>query len=101
MTSEMAAQALHEPLEQVMSAVKEVLERTPPELASDILDKGIVLTGGGGLLHGFDMLLSDRTGLPVHIADDPVSCVALGAGKALGMLNILQNAQSIAVHRAV
>ena len=100
-TSEMAAQALHEPLEQVMSAVKEVLERTPPELASDILDKGIVLTGGGGLLHGFDMLLSDRTGLPVHIADDPISCVALGAGKALGMLNILQNAQSITVHRAV
>jgi rod shape-determining protein MreB len=98
-TSAVAVQALQEPLEQVMSSVKEVLERTPPELSADIIDKGILLTGGGVLLHGFDMLLTERTGLPVHIADDPISCVALGAGKALGMLGILQNAQSIAVRR--
>jgi rod shape-determining protein MreB len=100
-TSEIVVQALQEPLEQVMSSVKEVLERTPPELSADIVGKGILLTGGGVLLHGFDMLLTERTGLPVHIADDPISCVALGAGKALGMLGILQNAQSIAVRRAM
>ncbi len=100
-TSEIVVQALQEPLEQVMSSVKEVLERTPPELSADIVDKGILLTGGGVLLHGFDMLLTERTGLPVHIAEDPISCVALGAGKALSMLGILQNAQSIAVRRAM
>jgi rod shape-determining protein MreB len=100
-TSAVVVQALQEPLEQVMSSVKEVLERTPPELSADIINKGILLTGGGVLLHGFDMLLSERTGLPVHIAEDPVSCVALGAGKALGMLNILQGAQSVAVRRSV
>jgi rod shape-determining protein MreB len=100
-TSAVVVQALQEPLEQVMSSVKEVLERTPPELSADIVDKGILLTGGGVLLHGFDMLLTERTGLPVHIADDPISCVALGAGKALNMLGILQNAQSIAVRRAM
>ena len=100
-TSAMVVQALQEPLEQVMGSVKEVLERTPPELSADIVNKGILLTGGGVLLHGFDMLLSERTGLPVHIAEDPVSCVALGAGKALSMLNILQGAQSFAVRRAM
>lgn len=100
-TSAVTAQALQEPLEQVMSSVKEVLERTPPELSADIVNKGIVLTGGGGLLHGFDLMLSERTGLPVHIAEDPVSCVALGTGKALSMLNILQSAQSLAVRRTM
>ncbi|MGD0152979.1 MAG: rod shape-determining protein MreB [Thermacetogeniaceae bacterium] len=100
-TSKVTAQALTEPLEQVMGSVKEVLERTPPELSADIVSKGIVLTGGGGLLHGFDMLLSERTGLPVHIAENPISCVALGTGKALAMLNYLQSAQSVAVHRAL
>jgi rod shape-determining protein MreB len=100
-TSVVIAQALQEPLDQVMSSVKEVLERTPPELSADIVSKGILLTGGGGLLCGFNNLLSERTGLPVHIAEDPISCVALGAGKALSMLNILQNAQSFAVRRAM
>jgi rod shape-determining protein MreB len=100
-TSVAVAQALQEPLEQMMAAVKEVLERTPPELSADIFDKGIVLTGGGVLLHGFDMLLQERTNLSVHIADDPISCVALGTGKALGMLNILQNAQSVSVRRTL
>ncbi len=100
-TSKVTAQALTEPLEQVMASVKEVLERTPPELSADIVSKGIVLTGGGGLLHGFDMLLSERTDLPVYIAENPISCVALGTGKALAMLNYLQSAQSVAVHRAL
>ncbi len=93
-TAEESYLALQEPVEQVVSAVKEVLERTPPELAADIINKGIVLTGGGSLLDGLDRLLSEETGLPVHIAEDPISCVALGTGKALGMLNILQNSRS-------
>lgn len=82
-------EAIREPLEAITSAVKEVLERTPPELAADIVNKGIVLTGGGALLHGFDRLLSEETKLPVHLADDPISCVALGTGRALTMLNFL------------
>jgi rod shape-determining protein MreB len=86
--------AMQEPIEQIVSAVKEVLEKTPPELAADIINKGIVLTGGGSLLHGFDRLLSEETGLPVYVAENPVSCVVLGAGKALGMLHILQNARN-------
>ncbi len=100
-TSEATWQALQDPLEQVMSAVKEVLERTPPELSADIVSKGIVMTGGGSLLHGFDLLLAERTGLPVHIVEDPVSCVAKGTGKALNMLNVLQNSHSIGLHRAL
>lgn len=82
-------EAIKEPLEAVVGAVKEVLEKTPPELAADIVDKGIVMTGGGSLLRGLDRLLSEETGLPVYVAEDAVSCVALGTGKALGMLNVL------------
>lgn len=90
-TSEETAVALQEPVEQVVSAVKEVLERTPPELSADIISKGIVMTGGGSLLHGLDLLLSEETGLAVHVADDAISCVALGTGRALSMLHALQN----------
>lgn len=86
--------ALWEPIGQVIGAVKEVLERTPPELAADIINKGIVLTGGGSLLHGLDLLLSEETGLSVHIAENAISCVALGTGKALGMLHVLQNSRN-------
>ncbi|QGP91752.1 Rod shape-determining protein MreB [Neomoorella glycerini] len=82
--------AIQEPLQQIVGAVKEVLEKTPPELAADLVNKGIVMTGGGSLLHGLDLLLSEETGLPVHVADDPVSCVALGTGKALTMLDVLR-----------
>lgn len=81
--------AIKETLEAVVGAVKEVLERTPPELSADIVNKGIVMTGGGALLHGLDKLLSEETKVPVHVADDPLSCVAKGTGRALGMLNIL------------
>ncbi|HAA89088.1 MAG: Rod shape-determining protein MreB [Thermoanaerobacterales bacterium 50_218] len=93
-TAEETFLAMQEPIEQVVSAVKEVLEKTPPELAADIINKGIILTGGGSLLDGFDRLLSEETGLPVYVAENPVSCVVLGTGKALGMLHILQNARS-------
>ncbi|HHW41875.1 MAG TPA: rod shape-determining protein [Syntrophomonadaceae bacterium] len=93
-TSEETAVALQEPVEQVVSAVKEVLERTPPELSADIINKGIVMTGGGSLLHGLDLLISEETGLAVHVAQDAISCVALGTGKALTMLHALQNGKT-------
>lgn len=89
-TSEEIFEAIQEPLWQVVGAVKEVLEHTPPELAADLVDKGIVMTGGGSLLHGLDRLLSEETGLPVYVAEDPISCVARGTGKALSMLDALK-----------
>lgn len=82
--------ALKEPVSRIVAAVKRTLEQTPPELAADVMDKGIVMTGGGSLLHGLDRLLSDETGMPVHIADNPLDCVALGAGKVLDELHILR-----------
>ena len=78
-----ASDALSEPVSQIVEAVKMALEATPPELASDIADKGIMLTGGGALLRGLDAEIRDHTGLPVTVADDPLSCVALGCGKVL------------------
>lgn len=100
-TSQQAWDALQEPVEAIIAGVKEVLERTPPELASDIINKGIVLTGGGSLLNGLDTLLSKRTGLPVHVADDAISCVALGTGKALSMLHVLQSSGVVAATRKI
>ncbi|WP_066633969.1 rod shape-determining protein [Desulfolucanica intricata] len=84
-------EAIKDPLEAVISAVREVLEETPPELGSDIVNKGIVITGGGALLHGMDTLISKETGLPSFIAEDPLNCVAIGTGRALGMLNRMPN----------
>jgi len=75
--------ALEESIDAIVAGVKEVLERTPPELSSDILDKGIIMTGGGAMMYGFDTRLSRETGLPVSLAEDPISCVALGTGKVL------------------
>ncbi|MDS1029697.1 rod shape-determining protein [Bacillota bacterium LX-D] len=82
--------AIAEPVEAVVAAVKEVLEITPPELSADIINRGIVMTGGGSLLNGLDVLLQSETSLPVNVAEDAVSCVALGTGKALSMINVLQ-----------
>ncbi len=81
--------AIQEPLEAVVNSVKEVLEKTPPELAADILNNGIVMTGGGSLLYGLDTLISKQTNLPVHVADNAISCVALGTGKALQNISVL------------
>jgi rod shape-determining protein MreB and related proteins len=81
------ADALQEPVSQIIEAVKVALEATPPELAADIVDKGIVLTGGGSLLTNLDHVLREETGLPVSIADEPLSCVALGTGKVLEHIN--------------
>jgi rod shape-determining protein MreB len=88
-TAAQTQEALQEPAYQILDAILSVLERTPPELASDISERGIVMTGGGSLLRGFDKLISKKTGIPVIIAEDAVSCVALGAGKALENLDIL------------
>lgn len=88
-TSEEIRQALSEPVGHIVSRVKTVLEQTPPELAAEVVTRGIVLTGGGALLRGFDKLLALETGVPVRIADDPLSAVALGTGMALDMLPVL------------
>lgn len=79
-TEAMIAEALSEPVEQIVEAVKIALEATPPELAADIVDKGIMLTGGGSLLRNLDTELRNRTGLPVSLADDPLTCVVRGSG---------------------
>ena len=80
-TSEEVREAMAEPLGAIIDAVKAVLEKTPPELAADIIDRGVVLTGGGALLRGIDSLLSEVTGIPVIVADDPMSCVVIGTGQ--------------------
>ena len=82
-TSNEIREALSETVNQIIRAVRLALEQAPPELAGDIADRGIMLTGGGALLHGIDTVLADATGLPVGIADQPLNCVAYGAGKAL------------------
>ncbi|RPI10947.1 MAG: rod shape-determining protein [Zetaproteobacteria bacterium] len=83
-------EALHDPVYAIVDAVKTALERTPPELSADIAEKGIVLAGGGALLHGLDTLISLETHLKVRIADDPLSCVVLGTGKVLDELDLLK-----------
>lgn len=80
-------EALQEPLTQIVSAVKSALEQSPPELASDIAERGLVLTGGGALMSGLDRLLSEETGLPVLVAEDPLTCVARGGGTALEIMD--------------
>ena len=83
-------EALSETINAIVEAVRIALERTPPELAADIVDKGIVLAGGGALLRNLDVLLREETGLPVVIAEDPLSCVVLGSGKILDELDLLK-----------
>jgi rod shape-determining protein MreB len=83
-------EALHEPINAIVEAVRLALEKTPPELSADIVDKGIVLAGGGALLKNLDILLREETGLPVMIADDPITSVVVGSGKALDELNLLR-----------
>ncbi len=84
------AEAIEEPLQAIFNVVREVMAKTPPELASDIIDRGMILTGGGALLREMDTLLTQRTGVPAYVADYPIACTALGAGKALTELPILQ-----------
>ena len=94
-------EALAEPSARILEAVHMVLERTPPELVADISVNGIVMSGGGSLLWGFDKLVAERTGIPTVVVDDPLSCAAYGAGRRLlkidemqdGMLNIARRRQ--------
>ncbi len=83
-------ESLHDPVYAIVEAVKTALERTPPELSADIAEKGIVLAGGGALLHGLDTLIALETHLKVRVADDPLSCVVLGTGKVLDELDLLR-----------
>ena len=83
-------EALAEPVSQILNGIKQALENTPPELSADIVDKGIVLAGGGALLKGMDVFLREETSLPIIIAEDPLTCVALGAGKVLDDIDILK-----------
>jgi rod shape-determining protein MreB len=76
-------EAMQEPVQQIIDAVRRALEITPPELASDIVDRGIVMAGGGSLIRGLDVLLSQETGLPVRVDEDPLTCVVRGTGRIL------------------
>ena len=89
-SSEEVREALAEPIAAIVEAVRITLERTPPELSADLIERGMVLAGGGGLLRGLDKLLSEQTGLPVHIAEDPITAVALGTGMVLSEIKYLK-----------
>lgn len=88
-------EALSEPIVAIVEKVKRVLEQTPPELAADIIERGIVLTGGGALLRGLDKLLNAATSIPVYVAEDPLSCVAIGTGRALDELTAIRESAAI------
>lgn len=90
LSSEEIRNAIETPLEEIISAIKTTLEKTPPELSSDIMDRGIVLAGGGALLRCLDERIKQETGMSVHLAEDPLSCVCLGSGKALEEIHILK-----------
>jgi rod shape-determining protein MreB len=83
--------ALRDTVEAIVDAVKVTLEKTPPELAADIMDRGIVLTGGGALLRNLDKVISEETNMPVLIAENPLDCVAIGTGKALDHIHLFKN----------
>lgn len=91
LTSSEVLEAISEPAAQIVDAIKTTLEKIPPELSSDIVDRGIVLAGGGALLKNIDVLIREHTELPVIIADDPLTCVVRGAGKALSEINVLKD----------
>jgi len=93
-TSEEIREALQEPVSSIIDAIRITLERCPPELSSDLVDRGMILAGGGALLAGIDKLIAEQTGLPVHLADDPLSAVAEGTGVVLNELNFLRRTAS-------
>ena len=98
-TTDQVAEALREPVTKIVECVKKVLEECPPELAADIMDRGIVLTGGGAMLYGLDDLIHRETRIPVGLADDALSCVALGTGKALDNIDKLDDKKSMSFWR--
>ena len=89
--SEEIREALQEPLSSILESIRLTLERCPPELASDLVDRGLVMAGGGSLLRGIDRLVAEETGLPIHLADDPMSAVAEGTGRVLEQLEFIKN----------
>ena len=91
-------EALQEPLSVILQSVKNGLEQTPPELGSDIAESGLVLTGGGSLLRELDRLLSSETGLPVIVAEDPLTCVARGGGRALELMDDRKDSDVFSIH---
>ncbi|HPJ72395.1 MAG TPA: rod shape-determining protein, partial [bacterium] len=98
-TSEEIREAMAEPISTIVEAVRVSLERCPPELSADLVDRGIVLAGGGAMLRGLDRLLAEETGLPVQVADDPISAVVIGTGKVLDELSHLR--KRITIHRSL
>lgn len=97
-TSEEIREALAEPVAQIVEAVRLTLENTPPELSADLIERGVVLAGGGALLKGLDRLLCEETGLPFHLADDPITAVALGTGKYLSDIKTLRRVTTAVSH---
>ncbi|HHW73853.1 MAG TPA: rod shape-determining protein [Firmicutes bacterium] len=89
-TSGEIKEAFEDSLQIILEAIRVTLESTPPELAADVMDKGIILTGGGALLHGFDRRISEETGMPVYLAENPMDCVVVGAGKVLAEIDLLR-----------
>lgn len=89
--SEEVRESLTECLEKITEAIKETLERTPPELSADIIDRGITLSGGGAMLRGLDKLIESETGIDVHVAENPLDCVAMGAGAVLDNVDVLRD----------
>ena len=93
-TERQIAESLADPISQIIDAVKVALENTAPELAADIVDRGIVMTGGGSLLKNLDQVLRQATGLPVSVAEDPLTCVAMGTGRAVEQYARFENVLS-------
>src|SRR5947199_2861381 len=93
LTSDEVRQALEEPVTQIIDAIKSTLDKTPPQLAADIMDRGIVLAGGGALLHGLDERLRHETHMPVHLAESPLTCVAVGSGRSLEEFEVIHRTQ--------
>src|SRR5918996_528232 len=99
LTSEEIRTALDDPVSQIIDAIKSTLDKTPPELAADIMDRGIVLAGGGALLNGLDERLRHETLMPVHLAESPLTCVAVGSGRSLELLEVMQRTSKSAKSR--
>jgi rod shape-determining protein MreB len=98
-SSEEIRDALEEPVGQIVDAIKSTLDKTPPELAADIMDRGIVLAGGGALLNGLDERLRHETQMPVQLAESPLTCVAVGSGRSLELLEVMQRSSKNAKSR--
>ena len=94
-TSDEVREALSDPIAEVIESIKTSLEKTPPELAADIVDNGIILAGGGSLLANLDILIKEKTGLPVSLAEDPLTCVVRGCGTALENISLLRQVTTL------